>query len=93
MELVDLRGYVISSTLKLVNLQEKMLLESHGKFATFAQVLQMRATTRESDEPICLATLMGFDVAAIVENPTMEAFYQLLDGEKGIPQDIVFASG
>jgi hypothetical protein len=68
--------------------------ERKTRFTVIADAVAYRSTSKPRDEPVCMAGLMGLDVAAILELKTAEErmilFYMML-GE--VPADIIFVRG
>lgn len=52
--------------------------------------LQARQTTKEEDEPVCLATLMGVDLLKFPGLPSLE---QIFGDLPELPEDLIFAPG
>jgi len=63
-------------------------------FTVIAQAVAHRSTSKAKDESLCMAGLMGFDVAAILQHNTAEErmmlFYTML---AEIPSDIILVTG
>ena len=58
-----------------------------------AEVVFQRSTTRASDEPICLATLLNLDLTSIAEAPPHEKMQRFYAEIRTLPPDIIFTSG
>ncbi|KAK4163093.1 hypothetical protein QBC43DRAFT_320507 [Cladorrhinum sp. PSN259] len=68
----------------------------HDFFLAIQSTLRYRAVTVPSDEPLCIATLFGLDVAAILAaprelEPRMQLIWQMIQSEAGsIPALVIF---
>jgi hypothetical protein len=59
----------------------------HSQFLALVEDLARRSVTVKSDEPICLATLLGLQLEDFDPYPTMVDIYRSL---QSIPQDLMF---
>jgi len=68
--------------------------DTNTPFSVIATAVAHRSTSKARDEPLCMAGLMGFDVAAILQLKTAEErmmlFYTML-GQ--VPADLIFVRG
>lgn len=93
-------GRLFSSSMH--SLQQR---EEHNKVGNAWQSLQWRTTTRNTDETICLATILGMDPTPILDiqpvknsideclEKRMVCFLSMLDAKVGIPPGIIFLPG
>ncbi|KAF6224812.1 hypothetical protein HO133_010006 [Letharia lupina] len=65
-------------------------MSTEQKLTAISRALQFRATSVETDEPLCLATLLGFDTQTIMATPPKERMQRFWDSMSGIPPDILF---
>jgi hypothetical protein len=64
--------------------------EVSRRFSDLIQDLSHRSVTVASDEPICIATLLGLPLEHFDPSPTMEDIYR---SQSSLPQDILFVGG
>lgn len=64
--------------------------EGHQRFVDLMEDLSYRSVTVASDEPICIATLLGLSLEQFDAIPNMEDIYH---SQSSIPQDILFVEG
>jgi Heterokaryon incompatibility protein (HET) len=63
-------------------------------FLTLLETLTWRTTSKASDEPLCIATILGMDTAPLLElSDTEDRMKFFLRSLPRIPQDIIFFSG
>ncbi len=65
-------------------------VKDRHRLLRLAQHLQARQTTKATDEPICLATLMDVSLDRFASMPNMQ---QVLTSLKDLPEDLIFAPG
>ncbi|KFA81924.1 hypothetical protein S40288_06874 [Stachybotrys chartarum IBT 40288] len=65
-------------------------MTTEQKIAAVARALQFRSTSVDTDEPICLSTLLGFDTRAMMAIPPNQRLQYFWGYFSGIPSDILF---
>jgi hypothetical protein len=92
---------IISATSKekasaLFSLKKMPRSKPSEKIAVFSSVIRLfchRSTTKEADEPICLATLLGLDLERVMTGEANQALQRLLLLQKEFSPTILFTSG
>ncbi|KAI9740438.1 MAG: hypothetical protein M1834_005018 [Cirrosporium novae-zelandiae] len=62
-------------------------------FGELWSALQWRSTSRASDEPLCLAPLLGIDINIILDLPEEQRMKKLLSLQHDFPPYIIFSKG
>lgn len=86
--------YTVMSTILVAFLELRVFhiptMSTEQKLTAISRALQFRATSVETDEPLCLSTLLGFDTQEIMATPPKERMQRFWNSMSGIPPDILF---
>ena len=63
------------------------------RFCVVWQALQGRSTSRSADEPICVGTLLGMNVDALIETPDEERMVEFWAHQERLPVSLLFVNG
>ena len=86
--------YTVISTILKAFLELRVFriptMSTEQKLTAISRALQFRSTSVETDEPLCLSTLLGFDTQKIMATPPKERMQRFWNSMSGIPPDILF---
>jgi hypothetical protein len=63
---------------------------SPHRFVYLCEQLRWRSTSKAQDEPLCLATLLGLNVAEVLETPEDGRMIKMLSLQNDFPTDVLF---